>query len=446
MTLRARTESLFSDASATADRQSAADGVYKWAVLGLFWLIYFMNQADRQVLFSVFPLLQKELGLTDTALGLLGSTFFWVYALLVPVAGALGDRRSRKRIVFGSLLFWSAATFVSGLAPGFMLLVVFRSLTGAGEAFYYPAANSMISDFHGQPSRALAMGIHQTSVYLGIVVSGTLAGLVGQLYGWRAAFLSFGGIGVALAVLVVICLRDPARGAAEQLAAPVPVEPLWQRVRQAASTPTFWMLMFAFLCIKLVDAAYLAWMPTLLYRKFSLTLANAGFHATFWHNAGAVIGILTGGRVSDTLALRNVLARPAVQFGGLIVGAPFIYLLAVSNSPAAVYVGLGVFGVCRGLYDSNLFASLYEVVPPQRRATATGMMLCAAFLGGGCAPLLIGRMSALFPLASALSYTSIFYVVGAGFLLLDCALWFRRDAARMYTGLPAGMSGTGVKA
>jgi dipeptide/tripeptide permease len=96
-----------------------------------------------------------------------------------------------------------------------------------------------------------------------------------------------------------------------------------------------------------------------------------------------------------------------------------------------VYAALGAFGFFRGLYDSNLFASLYEVVRPQSRATATGLMLCAAFLGGGFAPLLIGRMSAVLPLAQALSVTSVLYVAGAILLLADCAVWFRRDAARM---------------
>jgi MFS family permease len=408
---------------------------YKWTVLALFWFVYFINQADRQVLFSVFPLIQKEYGLTDANLGLLGSVFFWVYALLVPVAGALGDRFTRKNIVVFALLVWSAATAVSGLVSGFALLLAFRALTGAGEAFYYPAANSIISDYHGRSTRALAMSIHQTSVYLGIVGSGTLAGYVGQVWGWRAAFLVFGGAGVVLAVLAARLLREPARGAAEEEGRAQTAEKpaaLAEHIRHAASSATFWSLGLAFLCFKLVDAAYLAWMPTLLYRKFGLTLAVAGFHATFWHHAGAFLGVLAGGRLSDRWAVRSALGRPLVQVAGLALGAPFIYLLGTSGEQTVVYAALGLFGVFRGLYDSNLFASLYEVVRPASRATATGMMLCAAFLGGGTAPLVIGSFSRAFPLGQAMAYTSVLYILGAVIIAADCGLWFRRDAARIH--------------
>src|SRR5713226_7669786 len=189
---------------------------YKWLVLVLFWCIYFLNHADRQVLFSVFPLIQRELGLTEMQLGLLGSSFFWVYALLVPIAGGLGDVLSRKSLIALALLLWSAATFLSGLVGGFALLFLFRALTGTGEAFYYPAANSMISDYHGQPTRALAMGIHQTSVYFGIVVSGALAGYVGQTFGWRWAFLSFGATGILVAWIAWKCLIEPRRGQSDR--------------------------------------------------------------------------------------------------------------------------------------------------------------------------------------------------------------------------------------
>lgn len=415
-----------------AGRSEAPDS-YKWTVLALFWVVYFLNQADRQVLFSVFPLIQGEFGLTNTQLGLLGSSFFWVYAILVPIAGSLGDRLSRKRIIVTALLVWSAATSTSGVVPGFALLLAFRALTGAGEAFYYPAANSVISDYHGETTRALAMGIHQTSVYLGIVGSGTLAGYIGQLYGWRAAFLAFGGAGIVLAAVAARLLREPQRGACEQIAPTVkPVVPaLHERLRDSAATPTFWLLMAGFLCMKLVDATYLAWMPTLLYRNFSLTLATAGFHATFWHHAGAMLGVLAGGWLSDRWAIRWTLGRPLVQVAGLFLGAPFIYALGASNQPAAVYAALGLFGLFRGFYDSNLFASLYEVVRPESRATATGMMLCAAFVGGGTGPLVIGFLSRRFPLGQAMSLTSGLYVLAGLFILIDCALWFRRDAGRI---------------
>jgi MFS family permease len=423
-------------------------GSYKWLVVVLFWLIYFLNQADRQVLFSVFPLVKQDLRLSDTQLGLLGSAFFWVYAILVPIAGNLGDVLSRKNLIVFALLLWSAATCASGLTGGLVLLIVFRALTGGGEAFYYPSANSILSDYHGQETRALAMGIHQTSVYFGIVASGTLAGYVGQQFGWRWAFVGFGTAGVLLAALAWRTLREPARGAAEgqRAEAPLPAPPsraavapatlsLKQRLYESVRTPTALLLMGAFVGFKLVDAAYLTWMPTLLYRKFGLSLATAGFHATFWHHVGAALGVLAGGRLADRYALRSRLSRPLVQVVGLIGGAPFIFLLGWSADTVVVYGSLALFGVFRGLYDSNLFASLYEVVRPEGRATATGLMLSVAFLAGGTAPLVIGWLGQRLGLGLALASTAVFFVAAGGLILFDCGFCFRRDAERMRSSL-----------
>src|SRR5690349_17315175 len=89
---------------------------YRWVVVGLFWCVYFLNQADRQVVFSVFPLLKGEFGISNAELGLLGSCFQWVYGILVPVAGACGDVLSRRNLIAFALLVWGAATFGSGLA------------------------------------------------------------------------------------------------------------------------------------------------------------------------------------------------------------------------------------------------------------------------------------------------------------------------------------------
>ncbi len=419
-----------------ASKASAAEphGTYKWVVVGLFWCVYFLNQADRQVIFSVFPLLQRELGLSNTQLGLLGSSFQWVYAILVPVAGGIGDVLSRRNLIALALLVWSLATFGSGFASGFALLLVLRALTGAGEAFYYPAATSIISDYHGQKTRAFAMSVHQTSVYTGIVCSGALAGYIGQVYGWRLAFLVFGGLGIGMAALVRQAIREPRRGQAETSAGGVRPEnplPLRDRLAEVFGNSTALPLMLAFLGMNFVNVACLTWTPTLLYQKFQLSLAGAGFHATFYHHLGAFAGVLLGGKLADRWASRSRLSRPLIQLAGLVLGAPFIFLLGRSDSSVVVFASLGLFGIFRGLYDSNLFASLYEVVRPEARATATGVMLSVAFLGGGSASLAVGWASQRMGLGPALAATSLFYLLSAALLLVTCIFWFRRDAARM---------------
>jgi len=411
---------------------------YPWLVLVFFWSIYFLNQADRQVMFSVLPLIKHELRVTDTQLGLMSSVFFWVFAILVPIAGSLGDVVSRKKLIVTALVVWSAATAASGVAAGFLWLVICWAATAFGEAFYYPSASSMIGDYHGEKTRSTAMAIHQTSVYTGIVVSGALAGYLGQKYGWRSAFLAFGAAGVIVAVVSATVLREPKRGAAEQACNSGTGISLKERLTETFQSPTAVLLTLAFLGMILVNTAYLTWTPTLLVRKFGLSLARAGFHATFWHHVGAALGVLAGGKMADARAARSVLSRPAIQAAGLFLGAPFIFLLGWSTSKTVVYVSLGVFGVFRGLYDSNLLPSLYEVIRPQARATSTGIMIGAAFLGGGFAPLGIGWLSDRLSLSAALSGMSLCYLISGSVIVFDCALFFRNDSRRMRASiLPA---------
>jgi predicted MFS family arabinose efflux permease len=399
---------------------------YKWVVVGLFWCVYFLNQADRQVVFSVFPLLQREFGLTNTELGLLGSCFQWVYGILVPIAGGLGDVLSRRNLIAVALLVWSAATFGSALASGFAVLLILRALTGAGEAFYYPAATSLIADYHPERTRATAMAIHQTSVYVGIVTSGALAGYVGEHYGWRTAFLSFGAVGILFTAIVRRGIREPVRGAAESTAGVG--MPLSMRLAEVYRNRTAIAMTFAFLCMNFVNVACLAWTPTLVYERFHLSLAQAGLHATLYHHVGAAAGVLLGGRLADHLSQRSRISRPLIQLAGLVLATPFIFLLGWSGSQTIVFTSMGLFGLFRGFYDSNLFASLYEVVRPQARATATGIMLAVGFLGGGSSALVVGWMSRRVGLGAALSATSACYVAAAALMAAICLWWFRRDA------------------
>ena len=153
---------------------------YAWLVVAMLWLVCFLNYADRQAIFSIFPLLGTELHLTNFELGIIGGSFMWVYALCGPFAGWLSDRFSRRAIILGALLFWSLMTAATALAHTFASLTLVRALGGLAEAFYFPAAMSMMSDYHGAATRSRAMSVHQSSVYAGSIAGGTISGYLGQ--------------------------------------------------------------------------------------------------------------------------------------------------------------------------------------------------------------------------------------------------------------------------
>lgn len=430
----------------------AAGRFYPWFVLGLFWIVYFLNHADRQILFSAFPLVQEELGLSNAQLGLLGSSFQWVYACMVPLAGFLGDSVARKRIIIAALLSWSLTTVASGLVTGFAFLLILRALTGAGEAYYYPSATSIISDYHGSRTRALAMSIHQTSLYFGVVVSGTLAGYLAQRFGWRSAFVAFGAAGIVVSIVLARYLHEPRRGAADgrdsvvvqpvsenDPAAREPAMPFGARALVLFRTRSALALTVSFCGMSFASVAVVTWMPAFLYNGFGYTLAEAGFHATFYHQLGAFAGVLLGGRVADRLAEQRPLSRPWVQAAGLLLSVPFLFWIGSANSVVQVFVALGLFGLFRGIYDSNLFASLFEVVPPEARSTATGLMLSAGFLVGGTSPVVIGKLSQEYGLGPSLGGTSVCYLAAGIVMLANIVLWFRRDSARIQAALATGV-------
>lgn len=181
---------------------------YKWFLVGLLWVAYFLNQGDRQIFNTVIPLIKADLGLTDYDIGDVVMIFTAVYGILVPISGFLGDLISRKWIVIWSLLIFSGGTLCTGLSGGIVMLIVFRSVaTGGGEAFYFPAATSLLSQLHSH-TRATALSIHQTSLYVGIIASGFISGYIGEHYGWRAAFYVFGSIGVIWAVLCIFAMQN----------------------------------------------------------------------------------------------------------------------------------------------------------------------------------------------------------------------------------------------
>jgi MFS transporter, Spinster family, sphingosine-1-phosphate transporter len=163
--------------------KSNSTGFYKWELIILLWLAFFLNQADRQIFNVVLPLIRADLQLTDAQLGLIASVLIWTYGSLVPVSGYVGDVLSRKKIIGYSLLFWSFATLFTGFGNTLLYFILLRGIaTGGGEAFYAPSANALISEHHHK-TRAFAMSIHQTALYAGIISSGFLAGYIGENYG-----------------------------------------------------------------------------------------------------------------------------------------------------------------------------------------------------------------------------------------------------------------------
>jgi len=398
---------------------------YKWHVVLMLWWIAFFNYADRQAIFSVFPLLEREMHLSTFQLGLLGSSFAWVYGLCAPFAGGIVDRVRRKTAILGGLHTWSFICMATALSRNFTHLFAFRAAEGLGETFYFPASMSLVSDYHAKDTRSRALGIHQTSVYVGTIAGGFFAGLIGQNYGWRWSFVVFGGLGMVLGFVLKRLLIEPKRGASDDIE---PVQlPAAEALKLIWGTPVAVILMAAFVCANFVAVVLLTWMPKFLYDEFHLSLAASGLTATIFVQLASMVGSPLGGWMADILRRRTPGGRMIVQAVGVFGGAPFVVLCGATRSVTWLVVALIAWGLCKGLYDANIFASMFDVVRPEARGTAAGFMNMVGWLGGGgTAPVVIGWLGQQYGLGYAISIAAAVYIVAGLLLITGVALISRR--------------------
>lgn len=397
----------------------------------MLWCIAVFNYADRQAIFSVFPLLEKEMNLNNTQLGMLGSSFAIIYGLGAIFAGTIVDRIRRKTAILGGLQVWSLICIATAASRNFGHLIFFRAAEGLGETFYFPASMSLISDYHGKETRSRAMGFHQTSVYIGTIGGGFFAGLIGQVYGWKWSFVVFGSAGMILGLVLSKFLIEPQRGAAESLSVGKPLT-IGQFLTFAVRTPTIRVLLLAFASANFVGSVMLSWMPKFLYDKFHLSLAMAGLTATLYLQLSSLVGSAFGGWLADKLRQQTPGGRMIVQSIGVFAGAPFVVLCGATQSIPLLIFSLVGWGFFKGMYDANIFASIYEVVRPEARGAAAGLMNTWGWLaGGGTAPVVVGFLADRYGLGYAISLTAAVYLVAGSLLLLGILRYVAADVAAM---------------
>jgi MFS family permease len=405
---------------------------YPWLVVGLLWFCGFFNYADRQAVFSVFPLLKVEFHLSNTQLSLLGSVFMLVYAVASPFTGYVVDRVSRRGLIAVGLTFWSLICAATAFSRNFGQLIFFRAAEGLGESFYFPASMSFLADYHGPRTRSRALGIHQTSVYLGTAGGAALTGFLASRHGWRSPFVVLGMVGTVYAVFLIVSLIEPTRGKTPgEKARLSPLEddefspdaaepePLGKKIGRLFKNRAAVLLFTVFVGANFVAATFLTWLPTFIFEAFDLGLDNSAFTSTFWPLA-SLPGAVFGGIAADRAARRAKGGRIRVQSMGLLLAAPFVFLAGWATSIPLLITGLIGAGLCKGIYDSNIFAALFDVVAPEDRGSAAGLMNCLGWVGGFTAPFVVGVASDRLGLGLVIGSTAAVYLL-VGFLALFAA-------------------------
>lgn len=383
-----------------------------WLLVGFTWIAYCLNYSDRQVIFSIFPILKSELHFTDAQLGLTGSAFLWVYGLCSPIAGQIGDRFSKRRLVALSLLLWSGVTALTGFSHSVGMVLTCRALTGVTESLFVPAAVALLANAHRPENRSRAFAVYGTGQLAGIVVGGWYGGFVAQEFQWRLAFYSLGVAGIVYCVPYFRFLNgfsEEARVETKKSGAALAVTAL-------ARIPTYLVLCLVSSVFNLTLWLLYTWLPDFLYEKFSLSLAGAGYTATVYLQTASLVGTLAGGALADYLYRRTKRARFWLIAIGLVLCAPCVHLIGNSDSLLFTKLAAVAFGLTGGLALANLYISAFDVVPADTRASAVAFMNLAAYLTSGFAPLVIGVWKQTIGIGRMMSYTSLL-LVGAALVL-----------------------------
>jgi MFS family permease len=446
---------------ALAARPDDPAPAYRAYVLFMLVLVYTFNFLDRQIIGILSIPIQKELGLSDAQLGLMrGLSFALFYSTLgVPIA-MLADRVNRTWIMTIALALWSAMTALCGMAQNFWQLFLARLFVGVGEAGGVAPAYSLLSDHFPAEQRGRAMAIYSFGIPIGSAVGIIFGGVIATVLDWRAAFIIVGLLGVALAPIFKLTMKEPVRGRYDPPGAKIAPTPLKEVLTTLAGKRSFWALSLGAASSSMMGYGLFAWLPAFFVRSYGDRLAEAMawlpdwavpdgagplLYAGYFYGAivlvGGVLGIWLGGQLGDRFASKSKGAYALVPAIAFVATAPFFAWGVLSNS---VTLSFFVFLIPTALglaWLGPVLAAFQGIVPPNMRATASAVFLLVNNLVGiGLGDLLLGLMSdglkAQFG-EESLRYSilagTLFYLLAAAFLwraskLID-ADWERPAAA-----------------
>ena len=401
---------------------------YKWEVVILLWIAFFLNQGDRQAFNIVLPQVQTLFGASDSTMGLIAALFNVFYAVVVPFAGFYADRLSRSKMIILSTLIFSSATLFTGFAGGIVSFIIFRCVgMGVGQGIFGPTYMGLIAQYHDSTTRGRAMSFHQTSSYIGVVVCSVLAGYIADHLGWQYACYIFGGLGVLFTGWMAIRLKD------KKAAAPV------QKINQPSfkeglsaffRVPTAICMLIAYTCVIFTITGYLTWMPKYIKETFDLSTASAGFHSMFWTNITAFAGVMIGGTIADRIVIKRKSGanRLWLQVTGILLAAPCVALMGISQNMIIVCIALAGFGLFRGLFECATYPVLYDVISSKYYSLSSAIMILFGFSIGALAPWILGIIGDTMGLSNGFIILAAVWSFASVALILARLKFYNKDS------------------
>jgi MFS family permease len=378
-------------AAAPADA-AARPPARRYYVLALLTIVYALNFLDRTIFNVLIEPIKKEFALSDTTMGLLaGFGFVLFYSVLgIPIA-RIADRLNRRNIVAIAFAFWSAMTFLCGMAQSVTMLALARIGVGIGESAGTPASQSIVGDLFDKNERPRALGVYAIGTYLGVFLGYFIGGYVNQHYGWRMAFFTAGLPGIALAAVLWLTISEPKRGTRNEAFTPEPIGPT---LGFLFSQRSFVVVLIGFWLTTYTNYATSAWIPPFLARVHHLSSVEVGTYAGTFKGLFGMAGTLIGGLVVAQISRRDdrwKLWAPAIASG--LAGPVFAVCMLTSDFTTMV-AALAATSFLVGFHLGPVFAIAQTVAKPSMRALASAiMLLTATCFGQGVGPLAVGMIN-----------------------------------------------------
>jgi MFS family permease len=396
----------------------AATGA-KYALFLLF-AINLLNFFDRQLLGALGEPVRHEFGLSDTALGFLGTIFTIIYAFVGLPLGALSDRWYRNRLIAIGTAFWSVLTAATGFAQNYAQMFIARLGVGIGEATCAPAGQSLIGDLFPQNQRSKAMGVFMLGLPAGIFLAYISAGAIATKFGWRAAFWFACIPGLILAVMA-LRIPEPLRGGLDPGRV---VTTSKAGGKQAFVTvlglPTMWWIIISGIFHNFNMYAINSFNTPFLQRFHGLSLLNASYISSISVGAVGAIGLLVGGWLADKMSAKRRNGRLVLSSAAMAIAAPCIFMAI--NQPKGSIVPYIVFmtvgTITMFVYYATVYSAIQDVIEPRLRGTAVAIYFCFMYiLGASMGPVGTGFLSDHFAKkamldAGATTMTEAFKAIG----------------------------------
>jgi len=367
-----------------------ASPAYRGVVLAMLLLVYTFNFLDRQILSILAQPVKASLHLTNGQLGMLGGLAFAVlYSTLAIPLALLADRTSRTWVITLSLGVWSAFTALCGLAQNFTQMFLFRLGVGVGEAGGVAPSYAIIGDYFPPEKRARALSIYSLGIPLGAAAGVLLGGYIAAHVEWRTAFIVVGLLGILIAPVFRLIVKDAPRAAkpADQI-------PVGRVFGILARKPSFWLLAFGAAAGSMCGYGVAFWLPSLMMKSFGLTLVETSRFIGALLLTGGVAGILLGGWLGDRMGARDRKYYALVPAIAYVAGTPLFIAGVMSGSWVAA---LALFLVPQALvyiWLGPVLTAVQHLVPAHMRATASAsFLLINNLIGLGLGSWVIGALT-----------------------------------------------------